>query len=122
MIKKSLYNIKEKFGKEPQLAVIVKSRYSEVRRWFKNSYFVILFITIVIIVLNYETLYSLLFNSESVEINGTLPLLLTIGLFILIVVPLLGLFTRRKCPHCHEIVLRNSNVCHKCGCEIKLYK
>ncbi|XMB66202.1 hypothetical protein RI065_07825 [Mycoplasmatota bacterium zrk1] len=116
-MKKNKKNSKIKQVQEIQ--GIIKESYVEVRRWIKSSYFIVLFITVVIIAFNIDTMKDLILrNNDSLD-SGILPLFLTVSTFILIVVPLMSIFTRRKCPHCYEIVMKNSTICHKCGCDLK---
>ncbi len=101
---------------------LIKGQYLEWKKWLKGSYFLVLLSTIAVISLNFVKIVNLIFKRSEVELSGFLPLFFTISIFILFIVPLMSIFTRRKCPHCHEIVSKNSRHCHKCGYDLKINK
>ncbi len=80
----------------------------------------ILFITIVLISLNYRLLVENVVEDKQNIVSSYLALLLTIGVFVLIAIPIMSLYTRKKCPKCGKYLLRNVYVCHHCGYDYRI--
>ena len=100
------------------LTEVFKQRFINIKKVIKGSYLIVIFVTMIIISKNYKLLVEFI-KKNRINYSSFLALTLTISLFLLIVIPIMTHYTRKKCHHCHEIVLRNAINCHKCGCNLK---
>jgi|GEM_PF-5284185 len=92
--------------------------YKELRRWIRGSYFLVFLVTLIVVLVNLTEIVGLFFGILDVS-SGWLPLFLTLSFFILFIVPIMSLVTRKKCYKCGAIVMRNAEYCTKCKTNLK---
>lgn len=93
--------------------------FKAIKKLVQRFYYLILLITAILISINYKMLVENVVEDKQNIVSGTLALILTVSIFVIIAVPIMSIYTRRKCPSCGKYVIRYAHKCHNCGHELK---
>lgn len=93
--------------------------FNAIKKILQRFYAVIFIAMILLISLNYNLLIENVVEDKQNIVSSYLALFLTMGIFVLVAVPIMSIYTRKKCPNCGKYVLRNVQDCYHCDFDLR---
>lgn len=93
--------------------------FKAIKKLLQRFYAVIFIVVILLVSMNYKVLIENVVEDKQNIVSSYLALVLTMGIFVLFAVPIMSIYTRKKCPNCGKYLLRNINQCYHCDHELR---